>query len=241
MTSPWGGLVDYREVTASTMDDALALEQAGAPDGSLVWAGVQTSGRGRNYDRRWEADAGQALLMTVFWRPARFRCRNFAPSLIVGLAVCLWLESLLEHQKSRVRLKWPNDVYIDNKKVAGILVRQIWSGQTEPRSIHAGIGINLQPAPANNAYRNPPISLAEVGITLTPSAALESLLPILAAALEEESPQALAEARLWKRGEVQDLKIDGSESQRGRIRGLDDQGRLLWENEQGMTAVWNAP
>lgn len=236
MTStPWGGTVVYVPSTGSTMDDARDLEARGAPDGSVVWAGFQTAGRGRHLGREWKGNPGESLLFTVYWNPCRFRVPGFAPSLTVGLGVCLWLESLGLSFDLPIRLKWPNDVYLADAKLAGILVRQSWGAGAG--SIHAGIGVNLA-APADGGFRSPASSVAQGGVRVSPDQALDSLLPFLAQALEAPDPRDACEQRLWRRGQEMSLSLPGMEkTEPGIVRGLDPQGRLWWEGPRGLEAV----
>lgn len=234
MDTPWGGSVFYRAVTASTMEDAQALEDLGEPDGSVAWAGTQTAGRGRQ-GRTW-TDGGSSLLFTVYWKPSRFRELSFAPSLTVGLGVCFWLESLDLPPGLPVALKWPNDVYLDGRKLAGILVRRRMSGSGEG-SVHAGIGINLRAPFDGSGFRTPPSSLEEAGFTGSPEDALAQLLPHLARALEHPDPRSACEERLWKRGERLELSAGGRAAEPGWVRGLDPQGGLLWEPGSGLQTI----
>ena len=241
MTTPWGGGVFFQETTSSTMDDARELESRGEPDGSVAQAGYQTSGRGRHAGRVWQAAPGQNLLFTVFWNPKRFLVSRFAPSLTVGLGVCLWLEGLALDAAFPVRLKWPNDVYLGDRKVAGILVRQQW-GASGGGSIHAGIGINLVPAEDASAYRTPPISVAEVGLLLKPEVALRGVLDGLAEALQCADPRAECEARLWRLAATMELSTPDADGhlRRGLVRGLDEQGRLIWDGPLGVETLSSA-
>ncbi len=234
MNTPWGGTVSYRPVTASTMDDAQELEDWGQPDGSVAWAGTQTAGRGRQ-GRTW-ADGGSSLLFTVFWKPSRFRVLSFAPSLTVGLGLCLWLESLPLPSEFSVALKWPNDVYLGDRKLAGILVRRRMSSTGEG-SVHAGIGVNLRSPLGIQEFRTPPVSLAEAGLTPTPEAALKNLLPYLALALDHADPRGACEERLWKRGRTLELSASGHPPAPGTVLGIDAQGCLLWETAAGVQTV----
>jgi len=218
------------------MDDAQDLEAQGEPDGSVAWAGFQTAGRGRHPGRVWKGNPGESLLFTVYWKPDRFRVPEFAPSLTVGLGVCLWLESL-GIDRVPVSLKWPNDVYLADTKVAGILVRQSWGSQG-PGSIHAGIGVNLT-TPAGPGFRTPPGSLAQFGVAIAPEDALASLLASLALALDHFSPQTACEQRLWRLNQPMTLSVPGRETvpQSGIVRGLDTRGRLRWEGPAGVELV----
>jgi len=96
--------------TDSTNDRARALAAAGAPHGALVTAAEQTAGRGRQ-GRTWTAPPGRALLLSLVLRVD-------APALVplqAGVAVA-------EAVGDAARIKWPNDVHVDGRKVAGILV-----------------------------------------------------------------------------------------------------------------------
>jgi BirA family biotin operon repressor/biotin-[acetyl-CoA-carboxylase] ligase len=216
------------------MDDAQDLEDLGEPDGSVAWAGTQTAGRGRQ-GRTW-TDGGSSLLFTVFWHASRFRVLSFAPSLTVGLGLCLWLESLALPSQLPVALKWPNDVYLADRKLAGILVRRRMSGSSDG-SIHAGVGVNLRSPFGAPEFRTPPVSLAEAGLSPAPDAALNGLLPYLAQALDHPDPRSACEERLWKRGQTIELSAGGRPPASGKVLGLDAQGCLLWETAAGVQTV----
>jgi BirA family biotin operon repressor/biotin-[acetyl-CoA-carboxylase] ligase len=237
MTTPWGGRVVYTETTASTMDDALVLEDRGEPDGSVAWTGFQTAGRGRHAGRTWAGEPGDSLLFTVFWHPQRFSDVHFAPSLVVGLGLCLWL-GCLGADPARVRLKWPNDLYIDGRKAAGILVRRRVSA-SGPGTVHAGVGINLSHPPEASGFRTPAACVADLGLDLGPPEALATLLPRLAEALDHPNPRAACEAHLWRLGQEVSLSTpDGSGLARhGRILGLDEAGCLVWDRGSGPETV----
>ena len=237
-STPWGGRVFFRPSTTSTMDDAQALEARGEPDGSVAWAAQQSAGRGRHPGRAWYGSPHASLMFTVYWKPTRFLVGAFAPSLTVGLGVCLWLESLGLGPEFPVALKWPNDVYLADRKAVGILVTRRW-GASGSGAIHAGIGVNLQMPASGEAFRTPPISLAEAGILLTPEDALRSLLPFLAQALDHRQPRQACEARLWRRGQELELmdSVEQGVPRCGLVHGLDEAGRLLWDDGRGLRAL----
>jgi BirA family biotin operon repressor/biotin-[acetyl-CoA-carboxylase] ligase len=119
-----------RSVT-STQDVAREL-----PIGSIVVADHQTAGRGR-HDRRWEAPEGTALLVSFVLSPHPLL------SLAAGVAAA-------EACGADVRLKWPNDLLLDHRKLGGILV------ETTPERAICGIGINLTSAPEGASQLNEP-------------------------------------------------------------------------------------
>jgi len=112
--------------TGSTLDRARELAAAGAPHGTLVTAGLQTEGRGRQ-GRAWTAPAGRALLLALVVRspPALLPLR-------AGLAVA-------DLAGAGARVKWPNDVLLDGRKVAGVLV----DGRPREGWAVVGIGVNV--------------------------------------------------------------------------------------------------
>jgi BirA family transcriptional regulator, biotin operon repressor / biotin---[acetyl-CoA-carboxylase] ligase len=119
----------HREID-STNRRARELASAGAPHGTLVTAGAQTAGRGRQ-GRRWEAPAGSALLCSLVLREF-----DALLSLRAGLAVA-------DVAGEAARVKWPNDVQVDGRKVAGVLVE----GRPHEGWAVVGIGVNVSVAP----------------------------------------------------------------------------------------------
>jgi BirA family biotin operon repressor/biotin-[acetyl-CoA-carboxylase] ligase len=119
----------YREID-STNRRARELAAAGAPHGTLVTAGLQTAGRGRQ-GRRWEAPPGSALLCSLILRE-----HDALLSLRAGLAVA-------DVAGEAARVKWPNDVQVDGRKVAGVLVE----GRPHEGWAVVGIGVNVSAAP----------------------------------------------------------------------------------------------
>jgi len=135
------GEMRFLNKTGSTNADALEWAEAGAPDFSLVAADRQTAGRGR-LDRRWVTNPGSALAFSLVIRPTpdeRSHLALFSPW--AGLGVCRALEALDLHPE----IKWPNDVLLQRRKVAGILLESRWQGQ-ELTSMVVGVGINVAPS-----------------------------------------------------------------------------------------------
>jgi len=121
----------YR-LTSSTNDRARELAAAGAPSGTVVTAAEQSSGRGRS-GRRWSAPAGAALLVSAILRP--LSRRDALLPLAAPLAVCEAIEALAP---VRCQVKWPNDVWIRERKVAGILIEA-----RPPQWAVIGAGVNV--------------------------------------------------------------------------------------------------
>src|SRR4051794_37248770 len=153
----------HHRVTDSTNERAKELADAGAPHGTLVTADEQEAGRGRQ-GRVWTAPPGSAVLMSLILRDLDER--HALLPLAGAVAVCEACEAVAP------RVKWPNDVWIDGRKVAGILIE----GRPQEGWAVLGIGVNV----GTEAF---PAELAEIATSLriagyesTPAAVLADLI-----------------------------------------------------------------
>jgi BirA family biotin operon repressor/biotin-[acetyl-CoA-carboxylase] ligase len=127
----------YLPATGSTNDEAAAWARAGAPSGAVVVADEQTRGRGR-LGRRWHSPPGESLYFSVVLRPPLPPHRVPPLTLAAGVAVA---ETLIGFDLTP-QLKWPNDVLVDGKKVAGILT-EMSADLDRVHHVVVGIGVNL--------------------------------------------------------------------------------------------------
>jgi BirA family biotin operon repressor/biotin-[acetyl-CoA-carboxylase] ligase len=178
--APIGGpLLAFRSVT-STQEIVRVLGVRGLPEGTVVVAEHQTTGRGRR-GRVWITPPGAGLLLSVLLRPVLPPARWPA----IGLAAaCAVADGVEEAAGVTPGLRWPNDVLVDGRKVAGVLAE----GVTGPVAcVLLGIGINLRGEPgewsADLAGRA--ASLASLGRPAEPEAVLAAVLRHLAARYEE--------------------------------------------------------
>ena len=139
---PMGG-VYYLSSVGSTNEVALRLSEEGADDFTLVITDCQTNGRGRS-GRRWFTYPGTGIALSLILRPEGIHhpdALSFIPR-YTGLGVLAVCQLLREHYSLQAKLKWPNDVLINNEKCCGILVEAYWSGECL-MSVVLGIGINM--------------------------------------------------------------------------------------------------
>ncbi len=141
----------YKDITVSTMDDARIAVEKGSGDWTVCMAGSQTGGRGRLPGRQWE-DSGESLLFTLVIGRNRYQA-SYPPTQMMALALC---RHLVEDYGLEPRIKWPNDVFLGDRKIAGILV------ETEGPWFLAGMGLNLTQKSFPDSLRSPAVSLAEV-------------------------------------------------------------------------------
>jgi BirA family biotin operon repressor/biotin-[acetyl-CoA-carboxylase] ligase len=136
VVNPWDVPLYYHETLSSTMDEARVRAAQGAPHGTVVVADYQETGRGRA-GRSWNAERGKNLFFTVLLRYQDISSFPQALTLRTGLAVSLAIEDYASLLSGAVLVKWPNDVMIDARKVAGILT------ETDGKTISIGIGVNV--------------------------------------------------------------------------------------------------
>lgn len=130
-----GAPIELHASLGSTNDRALELAEGGAPEGTLVIAQEQTSGRGRR-GHTWSSPEG-GLYLSLVLRPEEAMLRRLPATLLGGLAVC----QALEDAGVKPQLKWPNDVLHDGLKLAGILGEM--SRGAEGHRLVLGVGINV--------------------------------------------------------------------------------------------------
>jgi len=134
-TSFVGRWLEYRAALGSTQNLARELAQAGAAEGTVVLAGRQTAGQGR-LERFWVSPRG-GLYLTVVLRPSAEHLKALV--IIAGLAVARGIERLAGLKTS---LKWPNDVLVGERKIAGILSESELVGENVSHAL-VGIGVNV--------------------------------------------------------------------------------------------------
>jgi BirA family biotin operon repressor/biotin-[acetyl-CoA-carboxylase] ligase len=211
--------------TDSTNRRARELAEGGAPSGTVVTAQEQTAGRGRR-GRTWTAPADKALLYSGVLRPLDER-HGLLP-LAVPLAVSDAVEAL---GPARCQVKWPNDVWIEERKVAGVLIEA-----RPPRWAVIGVGLNVSIADEEFPpdLRWPATS---VGHGATVDAALAELDGRLGEWVEAPPDRVLAAYRerdaLRGRGVSWEGGPPGSETGRGTAAGIDASGNLAVELESG--------
>jgi BirA family biotin operon repressor/biotin-[acetyl-CoA-carboxylase] ligase len=138
VTGRLGKPVRYFDTTGSTNTDALDWARDGAPEGAMVVADHQTAGRGRR-GRTWLSEPGQALQFSLLLRPAVPPERLGLLTTVVGVACA---EGVEHGAGIPARLKWPNDVTVEGRKLAGILVETTLRGRRVEAAV-AGIGLNV--------------------------------------------------------------------------------------------------
>lgn len=202
--------------------------RAGAPAGLVVVADHQTAGRGR-LGRSWVAPPGASLLLSVLLRPDLPTERRHVLVMAAGLAMA---EAVEETTGVSARLKWPNDLLVGDRKLAGILA------EATGDSLVVGIGVNLE-------WHDVPTDLRAIATACNLEGGRPAARETLLAAFLEQYAARLAdlaaarsgyEARLATIG--QRVRVEQAAGDLvGTARGVDELGRLVLELPDGATTV----
>ncbi|MFN0053031.1 MAG: biotin--[acetyl-CoA-carboxylase] ligase [Planctomycetales bacterium] len=240
--------VDWHETLGSTNDRALKLaEEESLATPLLVLAEEQTAGRGRG-SNRWWSGAG-ALTFSLVIEPDQvgtplLRSEHWPRvALCAGVALCESLGSLAPHLN--LGLKWPNDVQLAGKKIAGILVEIPPARPPVPRRLVVGMGVNL-----NNSLLDSPDEVRQVGTALCDVTGLEfdptqlllawmSRFADLLEALSQDDPTLPGrwQSRCVLTGRTLELQ-SGDRLVRGNCLGIATDGALLLETPSGRESIY---
>lgn len=234
------GLARVRHITyetlGSTNSEALALARAGERGPLWITARSQSAGRGRR-GSTWVSPPGNLYATLLLGEPSE---PQHAPQLsfVTALALHDALAQCAPQLAPVLKVKWPNDLLLGLAKIAGILIE----GESEPVfSVAIGIGVNCANHPKDTAF--PASDLAAEGAAVTP----DNVFAVLSAAMSQRVSQ-------WRGGQGfssiradwltraaglgQDIRVRLPEREVcGRFQGLDDVGRLLVQQPDGMTTV----
>ncbi|MCU0666483.1 MAG: biotin--[acetyl-CoA-carboxylase] ligase [Candidatus Omnitrophica bacterium] len=145
-TKTIGRKIYYYDSLSSTMDVAIKLGMDNHPEGGVVLAEAQNKGRGR-LGRSWASPKYKGICASVILRPKILPSKTSILTLLIGVSICQAVEELTGIS---AQIKWPNDIFIKNKKLAGILTEL----SAEADLVHflvVGFGINVNDTPANVA------------------------------------------------------------------------------------------
>lgn len=225
----------YVEELDSTNNYLLNYSMTTLRNGAVAFAEKQLKGRGR-MDRTWYSSKNLNLLFSVFLseeflQKKRLNMINLGSAVVVANAI----ENL--HQLS-TDLKWPNDILIDRKKVAGILIESTSNGNKLTKAV-CGVGLNVNQTAFQGEFKIPPTSIA---LEQSRPADREKLFAEILNTYEEmleqllESPDRIAEE--WKSncrmlGEKIIIDTNG-ETKEGIFEDIDENGYLLLKNKRGV-------
>ncbi len=235
VANPWSAPVLYLESTTSTMEDAQSLDDRGFPSGTVIAAGFQERGRGRLAERVWSAEPGRNLLFTLLLDLED----GFPPQrlpLLAGLALARTVE---ERFGLFCRIKWPNDLLHEGRKVAGVLCLAR-SRPPHPARAFVGVGLNCNQLSFPPELADRVRSLAGLlGREVALPELLADILAALKTSLDDEEWRAGLERRLYGIGRQALLKGDSGPPSAGTVRGVAEDGALLLESAVGIRPFYS--
>ncbi|WP_338871155.1 biotin--[acetyl-CoA-carboxylase] ligase [Spirosoma sp. SC4-14] len=223
-----GQIVKYLPSCQSTNDEASTLIAEGDPtEGTLVVTDNQTAGRGQR-GNVWEAKSAQNLTFSLILKPSFLSAtEQFWLNMAISLGIYDTLSSLIG---SDLRIKWPNDIYVGNRKLGGILIENILHGYSIAWSV-AGIGLNIN----QTEFTYPTATSLQQEAPLPENYDLPGILSSLSEKIEARYLQLRANQRenvkvnylqtLYRYQQEATFESNG-ETFRGSIAGVDALGRL---------------
>jgi BirA family transcriptional regulator, biotin operon repressor / biotin---[acetyl-CoA-carboxylase] ligase len=208
----------HHRTVGSTNERARELAAAGAPHGTVVTADEQTAGRGRQ-GRAWSSAPGTSVLMSLIVRDLEER--HALLPLAAAVAACEAAESLAP---VKCAIKWPNDVWIERRKLAGILLE----GRPQEGWAVIGIGLNVREVPAQMRATAASLDAQDV------ETVLGALLDALDRRLDAPEAEVLAAWRSRDALKGEHVSWQGGE---GTAAGIDDAGALIVETAAGTVAL----
>lgn len=241
-TDCFGQVMRGFEEVGSTNERATQWAAEGAPEGAVVLAEYQTTGRGR-HGRPWTANKGQNLLFSVVLRPEMDLDRLSLVTVAAGVAVAETIDAFVHPH--RAAIEWPNDVLLEDRKTCGILLESSLSPPNDDTIVVLGVGLNVNQTdfPDNLADTATSLRLT-TGRPVPRAALLGRLLDALERRYEAvQSSEAAAirtafEERLASLHEQTSLRVpDTDRTLSGTVEGITETGALRLRTTEGTTTV----
>ncbi len=233
-----GHIIDRLDKVDSTNHYALdLLKQRPPAEGYTVWALEQFAGRGQR-GNSWLAEPHTNLTFSIILHP-RFLplAEQFWLTRVMALAVAEFVSSCLKSDSLKVAIKWPNDIYVNDQKIAGILIENVLEGSIIKFSV-AGIGININQTSFGPSVPNATSLKLLTGSTFNLEDCLQRIfIPVEKFYLELRAGnyKKIDEAYhkiLYRRGILSNLSINGKAC-KGTIKGVSATGQLLVDTDTG--------
>ena len=210
------------------------LREHGGKDDQLVWTDYQTAGRGCGTNT-WESERGKNLLFSVLLHPKGVAA---ASQFILSMANALALRDTLADYVDGIKIKWPNDIYWHDKKIAGTLIETTLSGSNIKTCI-IGTGLNVNQTAFHSDAPNP-VSLCQIlGHEVDRQEVLQKMMQHLAKYLDWLNFDAHIPIRtlyrfsLYRLGETHRYRFTDGKEEECLLMDVDDDGHLLLQRASG--------
>ena len=210
----------------------------------VVVADYQTAGKGCG-SNSWEAERGKNLLMSVMIHPQSMQAKSqFIITQVVSVALCKTLERYLLHPNPLlpgggehvVAIKWPNDIYVGDKKICGVLIENRLHGRRIADCV-VGIGLNVNQTEFLSDAPNP-VSLKQLtGHDIDRDELLQACIQEAQLAIENKGIHLDYMKRLYRREGLHPFSAGGQQFM-ARVAGVNDDGRLMLQDEHGVAHLY---
>ena len=201
----------------------------------VVVCDYQTAGRGCG-SNSWEAEPGKNLLMSVLMHPKKVSARTqFIITQIVSVALYRTIETVIGSEH-RVTIKWPNDIYVGDKKICGVLIENSIAGRRIKNCI-IGIGLNVNQTEFRSDAPNP-VSIAQLtSKEMDRDEVLNAFLEELSKQCENRNIHRDYLRKMYRRDGMYPFETEGTRFM-ARVTGVNDDGRLMLEDENGIAHLF---
>ena len=235
---PIGSRIIYRDKVSSTNTLAREiLDDDSSCEGTVIFASEQSKGKGQG-NNTWLSEAGKNLLVSIITKPVFLKAdQQFLISKTISLAIA----SMLDNYSGSISIKWPNDIYYKDDKIAGILIENSLEGNKIKNSV-IGAGININQASFPPGLPNP-VSLSmikkreyDIADVLSDFCRISDDWYSMLKAGQLSYINQVYISRLYRFNRPSFFKTDQGRA-RGRIKGIDKYGRLKVRWDKGGTGV----
>lgn len=228
--------IDETDSTNRWMKELIQLHQSEETQHEMVVVcDYQTAGRGCGTNS-WESESGKNLLMSVLMHPKKVSARTqFIITQIVSVALCRTIESVISSEH-KVAIKWPNDIYVGDKKICGVLIENSIAGRRIKDCI-IGIGLNVNQTKFKSDAPNP-VSISQLtGKETDREEVLKIFLTYLSTECENKNVHLDYLGRMYRRDGMYPFETEGTRFT-ARVVGVNDDGRLMLEDEDGIAHLY---
>ncbi len=230
-------IIKFDEIGSTNRYLSKLCKERELKDGTVIATGFQTAGRGQDTNT-WYSSAGKNLLFSIFIKTGFIKTEDqFMLNKFVSLGILDYLKTLIDISEQTIKIKWPNDIYIGNKKVGGILIQNQIQGSFMDHTI-VGIGLNINESKFPSEIPNPVSIYQLTGKKLELSECIQNLLDALDLRYQQmfcgvdESIHSEYLQSLFRFNKMHRYRI-GNEIRSAKIKGITEFGKLILEFNEG--------
>lgn len=224
--------------SAESTNSYLAANSENLENYTVITTDHQTAGRGQR-GNVWESEPGKNLTFSILLRPEHIKAaEQFVISQAVSVAIAKTLRKIVR-TGGEVAVKWPNDIYVDDQKICGILIENSLMGSKICRSI-VGVGLNVNQKKFSPMAPNPVSLIHITGVETDRRELLEKICTAIKDAVEaiadtQKREEIVAEYKsmLWRRGGLYKYAIPGGETFYAEITDIEPTGHLILKDKYG--------